>query len=276
MTRNFRYRLASAVFAILLTSGLTGCAERLRDLRQLPLDLQDIPGIPPALRDLPDILDELELPDLSQIADLPGLDALPSMAAVPGAVVYRGPTERRVNVGERIPGTDIALVSVGDDGAEFRVAGLRSVRMVGDSLDYDGVWGDAQGVDYSLRLRIYRIGANHVRAAGVHQLQVRDADPAPGDSDLRGYVMRFPMAASLARGESIEGTTFGYVGSDQRGAQISGLPEGNYAYRKLGDSIHWQGTLRSGVSVEYNLRLLYYGNDNAQIGGTVGVAIAPE
>ena len=279
MMNPYARRLVAFAFAILLMGGLAGCAEK---LRELPLDLKDIPGIPPALLELPGLLDELGLPDLSQVADLPLLDELPLSAPEPGALVYRGPTERRLGVGERIPGTDIALVSIDDDGAEFRVAGLRSVRMVGDSLDYDGDWRGAQGLGYNLRLRIYRIGADHVRAAGVHQLTVRAADPQPaavamGDAvAMGGHVMHFPVVMSLVRGDAIEGTTFGYAGAEERGARLSGLPEGDYPFRKLGDSIRWRGTLRSGVSAEYNLRLLYYGNDEARIGGTVGVAIAPE
>jgi hypothetical protein len=273
MMKELSRRLALLVFAVLLLGGLAGCAEK---LHELPQELREMPGVPPALQELPGLLEELGLPDLSQVTDLPLLADLPARVHEPGSLVYSGPTDRRIGVGERIPGTDIALVSIGSDGAEFRIAGLRSVRAVGDSLDYDGDWRGAQGMDYSLRLRIYLITADHVRAGGVQQLAVRDPAPQSADVELAGAVLHFPVVMSLVRGDPIAGTTFGYAGMEERGAKLSGLPDGDYPFRKLGDSIRWRGTLRSGVSAEYNLRLLYYGNDGARIGGTVGVAIAPE
>jgi len=63
------------------------------------------------------------------------------------------------------------------------------------------------------------------------------------------------------------------VGSGDRGGQLSGLPENDYPYRKTGDSITWNGHIRSDITASYNLRMLVYGADRAQVGGIVTLAL---
>ena len=72
-------------------------------LDELPLD--NLPGLPPALREVPGVLEELGLPDLSEIANLPELSDLPALRNEPGTVAFNGPLERGLRVGERLPGT---------------------------------------------------------------------------------------------------------------------------------------------------------------------------
>jgi hypothetical protein len=247
---------------------LAGCLEENRPaLPELP-DISQIPGIPSSLEDVPDLLNELQIPDLSQIGvDLPSLEELPALRAEPGTVLLRGPYEVRVRLGERIPGTDIELVSVNELDAEFRIAGMRSVRTIGDSLQFDGAWPGLEESAYYVRLRIYRIDDNSVRAAGVHQLQVRDVQPTLADIDTSAEAMRFPIADSAAMDTSIADTTFVYAGMDDRGAEISGLPADTYSYFNVGDRIRWEGRLRSDLPVRYNMRVLFYDADSVQVGG---------
>jgi hypothetical protein len=241
----------------------------LPDLSQLP----ELPGIPESLRDLPDLLGQLGLPDLSQIPNLPQLEDLPGMQTPPGAIVFNGPTERRINIGEQLPGTDILLTNVSAAGAEFQIAGLRSVRAMGDSLDFDGVWPSANSVDYNLRMRIYYVGDNYVRAAGVHRFVVHNTQPARADVTLGGNTMKFPFTVSVNTGGTIAGTTLGYAGQEDRGGQISGLPEGDYPFHKIGDSITWKGYVRADIPAEFNIRMLYYDANGARVGGVVTLAI---
>jgi hypothetical protein len=241
----------------------------------LPLPrLPEIPGIPRDLADLPNVLRDLGLPDLSEIANLPGLDMLPQLSSPPGSLVFRGPYEQRLAPGERIPGTDIELVAIRDGQAEFRIEGLRSQRILGDSLDYDGEWLGGNFGMYNARFRIYLISADSLRLAGVHQLEVRNVQPTVADVSVEGSMLRFPYTVGASVGETISGTTFGYTGQDERGANISGLPQGDYPYRKTGDSVLWSGYLRGGeVPVEYTLRVLYYGTDTLQLGGIAYLSI---
>lgn len=234
-------------------------------------DISDIPGIPDSLKEIPGLLEELELPDLSKIADLPGLSDLPTAKSEPGTLSFRGPTDKKIEVGERIPGTDIELMAINDGVAEFYFSGLRSERTRGDSLDFAGPWPDTSDVTYNLRLRIYNISSSNVRAAGVQQLIVSKIQPTDAPPQKARIELKFPHAASASVGEIIDGTTFGYVGQHERGAEISGLPEGDYPYRKTGDSITWNGLLRADIPIEYRLRVLLAREESINVGGTVAV-----
>ncbi len=269
-------RLPSLLLLVPLLLGLlAGCSERLPEWGELPRELPR--ELPTGLLELPsglsDAWRDLGLPDLSGIPNLPGLEALPGLQAPPGGIVFSGPSERRIGLGERLPGTDIELVGVSEQGAEFRIAGLVSMRAVGDSLDYDGSWPGLAGAEYSARLRIYLVGDNSVRAGGVHRLVLRDIAPNMGAAGGGGQTIRFPYTGSASVGQDFSGLTYGYAGSDERGAQISGLPENSYPYFKVGDSLRWQGMLRGDIPAEYGLRMVYYDNAGARVAGTVTLTL---
>jgi len=272
-----RKRIFSGLFVILFSMGLlSGCTEgNTPTLPALPTglpDLSEIPGLPASPEELPGLLDELNLPDLREIGiELPQLDDLPLLQVEDGTAILRGPAEQRIQLGQRIPGTDIALVAIDGTDAEFRIDGLRSVRTVGDSLHFDGDWPGIDGVQYNLRLRIYRIGSTNVRAAGVHQLRIQNVQPVARDIDTFGSAMRFPVVESAAVGETIRGTSFTYLGQTERGAEIGGLPAGEFPYFKTGDRIRWQGMLRPDIPIAYNVRVAWYNADTIRIGGVARV-----
>jgi hypothetical protein len=236
------------------------------DLPRLPQEPADLPQLPD-MSEMSDLMRDLGLPDLSQIPNLPEIGELPLLDVGPNAIGFAGPTERAIRVGERIPGTDIELVSINDGSAEFRIDGLRATRSLGDSLDYEGPWPGVNGVDYSLRLRVYNVGSNSVRAAGVHRLVVQTIQPVEQAVNLGTTTLSIPYTAAAANGETIKGLTLGYGGSDDRGARLTGLPADAYPYRKIGDSIQWTGQLRPDLLVEYNLRVLFYNGNTLQVGG---------
>jgi hypothetical protein len=190
-----------------------------------------------------------------------------------GAVVYAGPTERRLNVGQNVPGTDISLTGMNNEGAVFQIAGYRSIRKVGDSLDYDGDWPNIAKVRNTLRLRIYHIGENQIRVAGVQRLVIENTQPTVRGGTLTGDMARVPFTASVSAGETIPGTTYRYTGQAERGAQIGGLAEGEYPYRKIGDSITWEGRVRADIPARYDLRVLFYNDNQLQVGGLVSLAL---
>ncbi len=265
---------------VLLLAGCGGLPSlpQVPDLSNVPVpDISQLPEVgelPAGLEQVPELLNQvdwnaLQLPDLSGIPGLPQLEDLPLRAAPPGGIVFNGPTERRLRAGDRIPGTDIQLLSVDEDGAEFEIAGLRSKRLIGDSLDYDGPWPGAAGIEYNLRMRLYRVGDNAVRAAGVHQFVIPNIQPIETGQSVDDQTVRLPVTLSTGTGAPFPGLTFGYGGSDERGAVITGLPEDEYPYRKVGDSVTWRGSLRADIPAEYNVRMLPYTDARGQLGGIV-------
>jgi len=229
---------------------------------RLPADMGELAGM----------LKDLGLPELGELADLPGLDSLPTAEVVAGGIVFRGPVERKVTAGSYVPGTDLYLTRSGEGGAEFEVLGMRSVRTIGDSLDFDGPWPGLQGVEYNARLRIYQVGEGQVRAAGVHQLKITGVSPQKSDIAVIGQGLKFPYTAHVSAGGTIPGTTLSYVGDSERGAEFGGLEADEFPYRKVGDSVRWEGNLRSDIAAEFSLRVLYYDGQRAQVGGIVTVA----
>jgi hypothetical protein len=227
--------------------------------------------------DIQSLMGDLGLPDLSTLGNVPGLEALSGLQTPAGAIAFQGPVEMALATGQSIPGTDILFVgsAAGDDAAQFEINGLRAPRRLGDSLDFDGAWPGMNGVSYHLRLRVYHLGAGQVRAAGVQRLVIENVHPqaAAVETAPGSHVMRFPHSVTTAPGTLFPGMTLGYSGQDERGAILTGLAEGEYPYRKIGDSVEWTGRLTPDLAVEYHLRLLYYQEANATLGGVVDVSL---
>lgn len=268
-------RYCTLLTTLLLTMSLVLSACSMPELPQMPElpALPELPAIPQELQDLPNLARDLGLPDLGSISNLPSLEDLPAFQTPPGAIVYNGPTEHNLQVGDRLPGTDIVLAAITEDQAEFQIAGMRSLRTVGDSLDFDGAWPGIGGVEYSARFRIYYVGSSSVRAAGVHRIVIQNVQPTEANVTLSGYTMKFPFTVNVGVGELIAGTTLGYVGQGERGGEISGLPAGDYPFHKIGDSIPWKGFIRADVPATYTIRMLYYDANQAQVGGIVTIAL---
>ncbi len=257
--------LLRAACSLLILVLLAGCSTS---------SLPDIPFIPKELGDTRKVLEDLGLGDIVGKVDLSEL-SLPDISTPPGAINYNGPTATSVAVGETIPGTDIMLLSITNDGAEFQIAGLRSLRKMGDSLDFDGTWPQLPDVSYTMRLRIFYVGSTNVRAAGVHRLIVPNIAPqaAAANAQLAGHQLSFAFVDQVGLNEAIAGTTLTYAGEDSRGGVINGLPAGTYNFFKMGDSMHWVGWVRPNIGVDYNVRMITYSASNASIGGTVTVAL---
>jgi hypothetical protein len=237
----------------------------------------NLPGIPDDLRAIPEALQGLELPELSGIS-LPDLGALGVLTAPPGAIVFAGPTAPQLAAGERLPGTDIVYEGMEGEDAHFTIAGLRSIRRMGDSVAYEGAWPGLPGSTYQALLRIYGFTDDGVWLAGVQQLLLPDIAPARGPAPTGVVTLRFPFVDGVQADGSatIDGTTFGYLGRYDRGAQIAGIPDGEYPYRSVGDSLVWQGSLRPDVGARYDLRTIAFGRNSLRVGGTVAVSLATE
>lgn len=262
--------LATLIVALLLS----GCGLPVPLPTQLPVE---IPGVPNDWGQLAGLMSELGIPDLSTLANVPGLEALGGLQTPPGAIAFQGPVEMALTAGQTIPGTDIRFVQAeaGASAAQFEIAGLRAPRQLGDSLDFDGAWPGMGGVTLHLRLRVYQISNGSVRAAGVQRLVIENIAPVGENVNVEagGTLFRFPHTVTTATGQNFPGMTLGYAGQDERGATLRGLPEGEYPYRKMGDSVEWAGRLTPNIPVVYHLRLLYYQEANATVGGVVIVSL---
>lgn len=265
-------RIARTLLAIcLFTLTLVACSAP---------DFPDLPGLPSELSEIPDVLRNLELPDLSSIGiELPDIATLPALQAPQGGILFTGPTERQIKTGERVPGTDVTLISARDGLATFQILGMQSPRRIGDSVDFDGAWPMLPGSVYQARLRIYAIGNGSLRLAGVHQLMIPNIQPVMNASPSAAFTLRFPFTDGVTTGNGsppsdvIAGTTLGYLGQFDRGAQLTGLGDNIFPYRSTGDSIEWQGALRPDVGIAYDLRVLNYGRDGLRVGGTATLTL---
>ena len=239
---------------------------------------RSLPGVDELLDQLPgfdlDLLKELELPDLSDIADLPQMVDLPTVDLAENAMAFTGPTEMRIEIGEFIRGTDIQLNAIADGRAQFLFSGLRAERIAGDSLDFDGPWPNIGGVDYLLRLRVYRVTEQYVRAAGVQRLLIEGIQPIHQPAMLlQENPLKMTYTGSVAAGDLLKGTTFGYVGQTEQGAEISGIPAGDFPFRKTGDSLRWQGMLRPDLPAQFDMRIVHYAESSVQMAGIVSLQL---
>jgi hypothetical protein len=78
----------------------------------------------------------------------------------------------------------------------------------------------------------------------------------------------------VQRGEVIPGTVVTYAENTPEGARLEGLDEG-YPYRKLGDSIVWEGKLREGLWLRLDLRTALVTDEVLDVVGTAELWIEP-
>ena len=184
-------------------------------------------------------------------------------------LVFKGPVEIGMKVGERLPGTDVEVISVSDDTANIRTDGEVAHKKAGDSLEWSGSL--TEDVDVDLSLRILWISEGTVQTAGTAKLSVRGADPegmpVQSESDIR-YAL--PVTYSVRQGERIPGTLIEYVGKDpEKGAEFAGIK--GYPFRKAADSLVWEGRLRDGVWLKLDLRVLLFSDTTLQAGGVATI-----
>lgn len=187
-----------------------------------------------------------------------------------GRLVYAGPTEVRLRAGETLAPTDIVFVGVADGRGQFIIDGMRATRQIGDSLDWDGE--PLPGVRLSLRLRVVWYPGQEAQLAGTVRIEIDGAQAVAGDVDEEAPIRyRVPVTYRVARGAAIPGTTVIYNGESERGAELQGLNE--YPYRKIADSILWEGYLRPDVGLSMNLRVAYFNASSLEVAGVATVVL---
>ena len=190
-----------------------------------------------------------------------------------GDLTYAGPTELTIAAGEFVPGTRIQFVRAGADGAEVLIDGQKATKKVGDSLRWSGQVTD--GVALKVNLRILHISEDRLITSGLVNLSIKHPSPQPGEADQNRPVRyTVPVTYKVNKGDLLPGTTIRYAGpEEEKGAKLEGI-EG-YPFRAIGDSILWEGTLRSNVDVSLNVRVLFYNDSFMQVLGTATIGVTP-
>lgn len=198
-----------------------------------------------------------------------------------GTLVYKGPIEQSVPAGSFVPGTDIEYVGLTNTNtktAEVRIGGQRALKRGSDSLEWKG--NPVEGVSMQLNDRVLWFGEDRLQLAGTIRLSVNQVTPKPASipqiteqatSNLIAY--KLPIIYRVKRGEKIPGTTLTYVGKTDKGAQLAGLPKDEYPYRQIGDSIAWQGQLRSKVYLDLVARTVVYNEDSLNVTGLATIIL---
>lgn len=197
--------------------------------------------------------------------------ALSGCGAGPASTLtYSGPTEQTVPMGQMLDGSDIRYVAYSDEGAEVTIGGQRAIKKIGDSLDWKG--SPVAGVDVALALRVFSANSQRLIAVGTVRLTVHDAAPAGAQfPDKPLYSYQVGVTYNVRRGTTIPGTLISYEGKTDEGAKLGGVS--GYPYRKLGDSIGWEGRLRDNAYLDMTLRVIAYTDDFIQVGGLATVGL---
>ncbi|NOZ27093.1 MAG: hypothetical protein GXP39_03440 [Chloroflexi bacterium] len=202
---------------------------------------------------------------------IPGLPSLGGGGGTSGTLVYSGPTEVRLTPGETLLPTDIVFLGAEGNRGRFIIGDLKATRQIGDSLDWDGE--PLPGVNLQLRLRVLWFKGGNVQLGGTVRVEVSDVQPSPDGIDPNAAVTYgVPVSYRVPVNQPIPGTTWKYVGPTDRGAELSGMDE--YPYRKLADSILWEGRLRPDVGLTLNVRVVRFDERSLRVAGLATIALA--
>jgi hypothetical protein len=183
----------------------------------------------------------------------------------PLELLYTAPFETGIEKGSNLPGTGIRYVGLSDKGAEILIDDQTAFKQKGDSLDWKGT--PVENVDLDLTLRVLWFTEETLYVGGTAKATVRD--PRPEIASIPTVPVGYsnaPVTYRVKKGDHIPGTLVKYVGQAEEGIELSGV-EG-YPYRKLGDSIVWEGKLREKAFLQLNVRVLLITEDSIRVAGT--------
>ncbi len=187
-----------------------------------------------------------------------------------GALTYDGATENGIAPGEIIPGTNIRFVQKTDAGAEVLINDQRAIKQIGDSLDWSGTVGP--GVEVSMPQRIALITENRLQTVGTVRVTIPGVNPVAGSVPAAGqYTYKVASGYTVRKGEHVPGTTLVYQGKTDQGAQFGGTSD--YPYRRVGDSLTWQGQLAQGVDLDTTFRVVAYTDEIVTLAGLATIIV---
>jgi hypothetical protein len=185
---------------------------------------------------------------------------------------YAGPVEIGIDRGESLPGTNIQYLGKTEDGAQVSIGGKQALKKIGDSLDWKG---DVLGnVTLDQTYRVAFIAEDTLHVAGTTRVIIPNPKPQAEAANKSASIhFKFPAGYHVEKDEAIPGSVITYLGKTEQGARLGNI-EG-YEYRKVGDSIAWEGKLRERIWIELNLRTALVTDSTLDVVGTVDVWIAP-
>ncbi len=195
----------------------------------------------------------------------PGLTACDRQGSSdPTALHYTLPTRMIIDAGQFLPGTTLQYVGETDKGAQVLIDGQQASKKVGDSLNWHGV--PMPGTDVSLALRVLSYGPESLQVVGTAEVDVTGVQPQATDAVKTAPITYSGVVAyHVPKGDAVPGSTIVYVGRTENGAELGGIT--GYPYRKAGDSISWEGTLREGLYISLELRVVQYDENNLNVAG---------
>ena len=190
----------------------------------------------------------------------------------PLELLYTAPFETGIEKGSDLPGTGIRYVGLSDKGAEILIDDQTAFKQKGDSLGWKG--NPVENVDLDLSLRVLWFTEETLYVGGAAKATIRD--PMPEVASIPEVPVKYsnaPVTYRVEKGDSIPGTLVKYVGKAEEGIELSGV-EG-YPYRKLGDSVVWEGKLREKAFLRLNVRVFFIAEDFIRVAGTAALLLAP-
>ncbi len=191
----------------------------------------------------------------------------------PLELLYIAPFETGIERGSYLPGTGIRYVGLSDKGAEMLIDDQAAFKQKGDSLGWKG--SPVQNVELDLSLRVLWVTEETIYVGGTAKATVSDPLPVAASVPTEPPVKysSAPVSYKVNKDDYIPGTLVKYVGKHEEGAELSGV-EG-YPYRKLGDSVVWEGKLREGVFLQLNVRVLFIAEGFINVTGTAAILLTP-
>ena len=191
----------------------------------------------------------------------------------PLELIYTAPFETGIEKGSDLPGTGIRYLGLSDKGAEILIDDQTAFKQKGNSI---GCKGNPVGnVDLNLSLRVLWVTEETLYVGGTARATVRAPMPEAASIPTEPPVKysSAPVTYQVKKGDYIPGALVKYVGKHEEGIELSGV-EG-YPYRKLGDSVVWEGKLLEGVFLQLNVRVLFIAEDFINVTGAAALLLTP-
>lgn len=184
----------------------------------------------------------------------------------PNPLTYNLPTALTIAAGEKLPGTDITYNYQDEDGAHLTIDGQGALKRKGDSLSAS--FDPRPGASVDLELRVGWFTDEELHLVGTAKSAIKDVNPVPGTISTSAPIQfSGPVAYGIAKGAIIPGSTIVFKEKTDEGIRLEGI-EG-HPYRKVGDSIFWEGTLEDDIYARLNLRVLQASESAIHVGGVV-------
>lgn len=196
-------------------------------------------------------------------------------------VVFTAPYRAVLDEGETVPGASLQYVGQDDEGIHVRIDGEDAYKKTGDSfywrgparLDAQGT--TAAGAELDYKLRVVGVVLDVFQAWGEVDIIVSDPSPVMGDVPEEAPLTFSAAIATyaVAKGATIPGTTYAYLGETDKGAEFGGV-EG-YAYREVADSLDWAGQVRDNVYTDLSMRVSSIRDEEVTLVATATIWIVP-